>query len=217
MLHARYLSVGGISTCYGRRRHVRNLSRESFFLSSPDERRLRNETLGKGHFWLSLCGTYCIFMPFPTNSGVWPGNTRRYSPPHPTFVDVLPLQPPEFFMCPLEFTVAGPLIPGAAQTFFLVYKPDSQQVLGKPSPDNRGEAHFAEWSTATPPPPWDQFLGANTRGRFTTNPPYHGPFRFRLATTWMQAFYRSSEGPDHERENSSQNLSSEIVVARRSS
>ncbi len=123
--------------------------------------RMMSEKLGKIHFWLTLVGTYCIFMPFHYLGLA--GNVRRYS----SFVDdfMKPLMPVHRFM-----TIAA-LLTGAAQLIFL-YNLIYSRFRGAPASANPWEATSLEW-TMPSPPPFDNFGGKHPVV-------YHDPYQYSV-------------------------------------
>jgi len=122
--------------------------------------RMMNETWGKVHFFITLAGTYAIFMPMHYLGMA--GQTRRYS----QFTEVayqtklLPLQ---------TFMTYAAIITIAAQFIFLVNLFWSM-FKGPKASDNPWEATTLEWTTATPPP-HDNFGGV-------TPVVNHGPYEY---------------------------------------
>ena len=110
--------------------------------------RMMNETLGRIHFFITLAGTYAIFMPMH-NLGM-AGQTRRYS----QFTEVayqtklLPLQ---------TFITFAAMVTIAAQFIFVINLFWSM-FKGPKASDNPWDATTLEWTTATPPP-HDNFGG----------------------------------------------------------
>jgi cytochrome c oxidase subunit 1 len=123
--------------------------------------RMMSEKLGKIHFWLTLVGTYCIFMPFHYLGLA--GNVRRYS----SFVDdfMKPLMPVHKFM-----TIAA-LLTGTAQLIFL-YNLIYSRFRGAPASVNPWEATSLEW-TMPSPPPFDNFGGKHPVV-------YHDPYQYSV-------------------------------------
>jgi cytochrome c oxidase subunit 1 len=108
---------------------------------------MMNETLGKVHFFLTLIGVYCIFMPMHYLGLA--GNVRRYA----AFTDEymkgsLPLH---------RFITIAALFTGAVQLIF-VYNLIRSRFRGAPAPDNPWQATSLEWSVPSPPP-FDNFAG----------------------------------------------------------
>jgi cytochrome c oxidase subunit I len=122
--------------------------------------RMMNETWGRVHFFITLLGTYAIFMPMHY-LGI-AGGTRRYS----QYTEVAyqaKLMPLHHFM-----TYAA-IITIAAQFIFVINLFWSM-FKGPKASDNPWEATTLEWTTATPPP-HDNFGGV-------TPVVYHGPYEY---------------------------------------
>ena len=110
--------------------------------------RMMNENLAKIHFFLTLIGTYAIFMPMHYLGMA--GQTRRYS----QFTEVAyqqKLLPLQTFMTYMAFITI------AAQLIFVVNFVWSL-MKGPKASDNPWEATTLEWTTTTPPP-HDNFGG----------------------------------------------------------
>jgi cytochrome c oxidase subunit 1 len=122
--------------------------------------RMMNETWGKVHFFLTLAGTYAIFMPMHYLGLA--GGTRRYSQ-YTEVAYLTKLQPLHMFM-----TYAA-IITIAAQ-FILVVNLFWSMFKGPKASDNPWEATTLEWTTATPPP-HDNFGGV-------TPVVNHGPYEY---------------------------------------
>jgi cytochrome c oxidase subunit 1 len=124
--------------------------------------RMMSEGLGKLHFYLTLIGTYAIFMPMHYLGMA--GQTRRYS----QFTEVayqtklIPLQ---------EFMTYAAIITIAAQ-FIFVFNLFWSMWKGKKASDNPWESTTLEWTTATPPP-HDNFGGK-------TPVVNHGPYEYSV-------------------------------------
>jgi cytochrome c oxidase subunit 1 len=122
--------------------------------------RMMNETWGKLHFFITLAGTYAIFMPMHYLGMA--GQTRRYS----QFTEVayqtklLPLQ---------TFMTYAAFITIAAQFIFVINLFWSM-FKGPKASDNPWESTTLEWTTATPPP-HDNFNGV-------TPVVNHGPYEY---------------------------------------
>jgi cytochrome c oxidase subunit I len=122
--------------------------------------RMMNETWGRVHFFLTLAGTYAIFMPMHY-LGV-AGGTRRYS----QYTEVAYLQK----LMPLHgFMTYAAIITIAAQFIFVINLFWSI-FKGPKASDNPWEATTLEWTTATPPP-HDNFGGR-------TPVVNHGPYEY---------------------------------------
>jgi len=159
-LHATYFVVGhfhmvmGVAAIFG-------MFAGTYFWFPKMTGRMMSEKLGKLHFWLTLVGTYCIFMPFHYLGLA--GNVRRYS----SFVDdfMKPLMPVHKFM-----TIAA-LLTGAAQLIFL-YNLIHSRFHGAPASANPWEATSLEWTTASPP------LVDNFGGKHPVV--YHDPYQYSV-------------------------------------
>ena len=163
MLHGTYFVVGhfhmvmGVAAMFG-------IFAGTYFWFPKMAGRMMNETLGKIHFWLSLVGTYCIFMPFHYLGMA--GNIRRYSSfPDDYMQSMIPVH---------QYITVAALITGAAQLIFL-YNLLHSRFWGKPAPDNPWEATSLEWSTATPPP-FDNFGGKHPVV-------YHDPYQYGVRSS----------------------------------
>ena len=122
--------------------------------------RMMNETLGRVHFFITLAGTYAIFMPMHYLGMA--GQTRRYS----QFTEVAYLQK----LIPLNtFMTYAAIITIAAQFIFVINLFWSM-FKGPKASDNPWEATTLEWTTATPPP-HDNFGGV-------TPVVNHGPYEY---------------------------------------
>jgi cytochrome c oxidase subunit 1 len=122
--------------------------------------RMMNETWGRVHFFLTLAGTYAIFMPMHY-LGI-AGGTRRYS----QYTEVAYLQK----LMPIHgFMTYAAIITIAAQFIFVINLFWSI-FKGPKASDNPWEATTLEWTTATPPP-HDNFNGV-------TPVVHHGPYEY---------------------------------------
>src|SRR6266571_1208955 len=122
--------------------------------------RMMNEPMGKLHFFITLAGTYAIFMPMHYLGMA--GQTRRYS----QFTEVAYQQK----LLPLQtFMTYAAIITIAAQFIFLINLFWSM-FKGPKASDNPWEATTLEWTTATPPP-HDNFGGV-------TPVVNHGPYEY---------------------------------------
>ncbi len=122
--------------------------------------RMMNETWGRIHFFITLLGTYAIFMPMHY-LGI-AGGTRRYS----QYTEVAYLTK----LMPLhQFMTYAAIITIAAQFIFVINLFWSM-FKGPKASDNPWEATTLEWTTATPPP-HDNFGGV-------TPVVYHGPYEY---------------------------------------
>ena len=124
--------------------------------------RMMNETWGRVHFFITLAGTYAIFMPMHYLGMA--GQTRRYS----QFTEVayqtklIPLQ---------TFITFAAIITISAQVIFVINLFWSM-FKGPKASDNPWEATTLEWTTATPPP-HDNFGGV-------TPVVNHGPYEYSV-------------------------------------
>jgi cytochrome c oxidase subunit 1 len=122
--------------------------------------RMMNETWGRIHFFITLIGTYAIFMPMHY-LGI-AGGTRRYSQ-YTEVAYLAKLQPIHQFM-----TYAA-IITIAAQFIFVINLFWSM-FKGPKASDNPWESTTLEWTTATPPP-HDNFGGV-------TPVVHNGPYEY---------------------------------------
>ncbi|HEY1262707.1 MAG TPA: cbb3-type cytochrome c oxidase subunit I [Terriglobales bacterium] len=122
--------------------------------------RMMNETWGQIHFFITLIGTYAIFMPMHYLGMA--GQTRRYS----QFTELVYQQK----LLPIQtFMTYAAFITIAAQ-FIFVFNLFWSMWKGKKASDNPWEATTLEWTTATPPP-HDNFGGK-------TPVVNHGPYEY---------------------------------------
>src|SRR5580693_3775325 len=122
--------------------------------------RMMNETWGRVHFFITLIGTYAIFMPMHY-LGI-AGGTRRYS----QYTEIAYLTK----LMPIhQFITYAAIITIAAQFIFVINLFWSM-FKGPRASDNPWEATTLEWTTATPPP-HDNFGGV-------TPVVYHGPYEY---------------------------------------
>ena len=122
--------------------------------------RMMNETWGRVHFFITLIGTYAIFMPMHY-LGI-AGGTRRYSQ-YTEVAYLVKLMPIHQFM-----TYAA-IITIAAQFIFVINLFWSM-FKGPKASDNPWESTTLEWITATPPP-HDNFGGV-------TPVVHNGPYEY---------------------------------------
>jgi cytochrome c oxidase subunit I len=110
--------------------------------------RMMSEGMGRWHFFITLIGTYAIFMPMHYLGMA--GHLRRYS--QLTELNYLhPLVGVQTFMTYAAFvTIAG--------QFIFLFNLFWSMKFGKQASDNPWEATTLEWITATPPP-HDNFGG----------------------------------------------------------
>jgi len=124
--------------------------------------RMMNETLGRIHFFITLAGTYAIFMPM--HYAGMAGQTRRYS----QFTEVAYLQK----LIPLNTFITYAAIITVAAQFIFVINLFWSMFKGPKASDNPWEATTLEWTTATPPP-HDNFGGH-------TPVVNHGPYEYNV-------------------------------------
>jgi cytochrome c oxidase subunit 1 len=122
--------------------------------------RMMNETWGRVHFFLTLLGTYAIFMPMHY-LGI-AGGTRRYSQ-YTEVAYLTKLMPLHQFMTYAAIITIGAQFIFVINLFWTMFK-------GPKASDNPWEATTLEWTTATPPP-HDNFGGV-------TPVVYHGPYEY---------------------------------------
>ncbi|MGA8763094.1 MAG: cbb3-type cytochrome c oxidase subunit I [Candidatus Sulfotelmatobacter sp.] len=110
--------------------------------------RMMNETWGRIHFFITLAGTYAIFMPMHYLGMA--GGTRRYSDYREVkyLATLIPLH--QFMTWAAIITIAAQLI-FVINLFWSMFK-------GPKASDNPWEATTLEWTTTTPPP-HDNFGG----------------------------------------------------------
>jgi cytochrome c oxidase subunit 1 len=124
--------------------------------------RMMNEFWGRIHFFITLIGTYAIFMPMHYLGMA--GQTRRYS----QFTEVAY----QTKLVPLQtFMTYAAVITIAAQFIFVINLFWSM-FKGPKASDNPWESTTLEWSTATPPP-HDNFGGK-------TPVVNHGPYEYSV-------------------------------------
>src|SRR5450432_90421 len=124
--------------------------------------RMMNEPMGKLHFFITLAGTYAIFMPMHYLGMA--GQTRRYS----QFTEVAyqaKLLPLQTFMSYAAFVTIGAQFIFVINLFWSMFK-------GPKASDNPWESTTLEWTTATPPP-HDNFGGR-------TPVVFHGPYEYSV-------------------------------------
>jgi cytochrome c oxidase subunit 1 len=124
--------------------------------------RMMNERLARCHFWFSLVGTYCIFMPMHYY-GMAAGLRRYSQSTEVAYIhNLLPLQ--KFITFAAFVTIAG--------QFIFLFNLLWSMKFGKKASDNPWEATTLEWTTATPPP-HDNFAGR-------TPVINHGPYEYSV-------------------------------------
>ena len=122
--------------------------------------RMMNETWGRVHFFITLAGTYAIFMPMHYLGLA--GQTRRYS----QFTEVAY----QAKLIPLQTFITYAAIITIASQFIFVINLFWSMFKGPKASDNPWEATTLEWTTATPPP-HDNFGGV-------TPVVNHGPYEY---------------------------------------
>ena len=122
--------------------------------------RMMNETMGRIHFFLTLAGTYAIFMPM--HYAGMAGQTRRYS----QFTEVAYLQK----LIPLNTFITYAAFFTVAAQFIFVINLFWSMFKGPKASDNPWGATTLEWITTTPPP-HDNFGGK-------TPVVNHGPYEY---------------------------------------
>jgi cytochrome c oxidase subunit 1 len=122
--------------------------------------RMMNETWGRIHFFITLAGTYAIFMPMHYLGMA--GGTRRYSDYREVkyLATLIPLH---------RFMTYAAIITIAAQFIFVINLFWSM-FKGPKASDNPWEATTLEWTTTTPPP-HDNFGGV-------TPVVHNGPYEY---------------------------------------
>jgi cytochrome c oxidase subunit I len=122
--------------------------------------RMMNETWGRIHFFITLAGTYAIFMPMHYLGMA--GGTRRYSDYREVkyLATLIPLH---------QFMTYAAIITIAAQFIFVINLFWSM-FKGPKASDNPWEATTLEWTTTTPPP-HDNFGGV-------TPVVHNGPYEY---------------------------------------
>jgi cytochrome c oxidase subunit 1 len=110
--------------------------------------RMMNEKWGRVHFFLTLTGTYAIFMPMHYLGMA--GQPRRYS----QFTELAYLQ----HLIPLNKFITYAAILTISAQFIFVINLFWSMFKGPKASDNPWEATTLEWTTATPPP-HDNFGG----------------------------------------------------------
>jgi len=124
--------------------------------------RMMNETWGRIHFFITLVGTYSIFMPMHYLGMA--GQPRRYS----QFTELAYLQQ----LMPLNRFITYAAIVTIAAQFIFVINLFWSMFKGPKANDNPWESTTLEWTTATPPP-HDNFGGR-------TPVVNHGPYEYNV-------------------------------------
>jgi len=124
--------------------------------------RMMSESLARWHFFVTLIGTYAVFMPMHYLGMA--GHLRRYS--QLSELNYLHgLVPLQTFMTYAAFlTIAG--------QFIFLFNLFWSMKFGKKAADNPWEATTLEWTTATPPP------HDNFGGRMPVV--YNGPYEYSV-------------------------------------
>jgi cytochrome c oxidase subunit I len=124
--------------------------------------RMMNETWGKVHFFITLVGTYSIFMPMHYLGMA--GQPRRYS----QFTELAYLQ----HLIPLNRFITYAAIVTISAQFIFVINLFWSMMKGPKASDNPWESTTLEWTTSTPPP-HDNFGGH-------TPVVNHGPYEYNV-------------------------------------
>jgi cytochrome c oxidase subunit I len=124
--------------------------------------RMMNERWGRVHFFLTLAGTYAIFMPMHYLGMA--AQPRRYS----QFTELAYLQ----HLIPWNRFITYAAILTISAQFIFVINLFWSMFKGPKASDNPWEATTLEWTTATPPP-HDNFGGK-------TPVVYHGPYEYSV-------------------------------------
>jgi len=163
-LHATYFVVGHFHMVMGVAA-IMGVFAGTYFWFPKMTGRMMNETLGRWHFFLTLIGTYAIFMPFHYLGLA--GNVRRYSAFQDDFL--VPLIPVH------KFITYAALFTGAAQLIFVanfIYS----RFKGPKASANPWECTSLEWSTPSSPPPFDNFGGEHPVV-------YHDPYQYGVKSS----------------------------------
>jgi len=123
---------------------------------------MMNEGLGKIHFFFTLIGAYCIFMPMHYLGMA--GQPRRYS----QFTELAYLH----HLIPLNTFITYAAIITISAQFIFLFNLFWSMFKGPKASDNPWEATTMEWTTATPPP-HDNFGGK-------TPVVNHGPYEYNV-------------------------------------
>src|SRR6478752_3121494 len=124
--------------------------------------RMMNETWGRIHFFITLAGTYAIFMPMHYLGMA--AQPRRYS----QFTELAYLQ----HLIPLNRFITYAAIITISAQFIFVINLFWSMFKGPKASDNPWESTTLEWITATPPP-HDNFGGK-------TPVVHHGPYEYSV-------------------------------------
>jgi cytochrome c oxidase subunit I len=175
-LHATYFVVGHFHMVMGVAA-IMGVFAGTYFWFPKMTGRMMNETLGRWHFFLTLIGTYAIFMPFHYLGLA--GNVRRYSAFQDDFL--VPLIPVH------KFITYAALFTGAAQLIFianLVYT----RFKGPVASANPWECTSLEWSTPSSPPPFDNFGGQHPVV-------HHDPYQYGVKSSTGDYIMQTSPEP----------------------
>ena len=120
--------------------------------------RMMNETLGQVHFWISIVGTYLIFL---TMHVMGVGGLLRHSYDHTQYSFMEPFQPLNVFVSLVAFVLAG------AQIIFFANMLGSL-LVGKKAQKNPWQANTLEWEAPMPAPHgnWGEILPVVYRGPY---------------------------------------------------
>ena len=163
-LHATYFVVGHFHMVMGVAA-IMGVFAGTYFWFPKMTGRMMNETLGRWHFFLTLIGTYAIFMPFHYLGLA--GNVRRYSAFQDDFL--VPLIPVH------KFITYAALFTGAAQLIF-IFNLFYSRFKGSKASANPWECTSLEWSTPSSPPPFDNFGGQHPVV-------YHDPYQYGVKSS----------------------------------
>jgi len=175
-LHATYFVVGHFHMVMGVAA-IMGVFAGTYFWFPKMTGRMMNETLGRWHFFLTLIGTYAIFMPFHYLGLA--GNVRRYSAFQDDFL--VPLIPVH------KFITYAALFTGAAQLIFIanfVYS----RFKGPVASPNPWECTSLEWSTPSSPPPFDNFGGQHPVV-------HHDPYQYGVKSSTGDYIMQTSPEP----------------------
>jgi cytochrome c oxidase subunit I len=176
-LHATYFVVGHFHMVMGVAA-IMGVFAGTYFWFPKMTGRMMNETLGRWHFFLTLLGTYAIFMPFHYLGLA--GNVRRYSAFQDDFL--VPLIPVH------KFITYAALFTGAAQLIFIanfIYS----RFKGPVASPNPWECTSLEWSTPSSPPPFDNFGGQHPVV-------HHDPYQYGVKSSTGDYIMQTSPEPD---------------------
>ena len=163
-LHATYFVVGHFHMVMGVAA-IMGVFAGTYFWFPKMTGRMMNETLGRWHFFLTLIGTYAIFMPFHYLGLA--GNVRRYSAFQDDFL--IPLMPVH------KFITYAALFTGAVQLIF-IFNLFYSRFKGPKASANPWECTSLEWSTPSSPPPFDNFGGQHPVV-------YHDPYQYGVRSS----------------------------------